>query len=97
MIVEYTKVALDGLNDILFYINSKFGYALSIEIEGRILSSIDRLENIPYMGYATHHKKWGSVRILVIQSLTIVTYQIKEDSQKIIILDIFDARINWKK
>jgi plasmid stabilization system protein ParE len=91
-----TETAKLGLRNIADYIESEFGLTLSIQIENEVYKSISFIHEHPFTWPLSKIKKGDVLRKMIVKQLTIITYQIDEANQVIYILDIFDARTNWK-
>ncbi len=96
MRVDVTQNAQDGLNSIYDYVYQEFGQDAFLRLEEQVNATLKRLALAPFTFEALERKTNDYVRRAVVQTNTILIYEIDLDNQIIRVLSAFDARSNWK-
>jgi plasmid stabilization system protein ParE len=86
--IIWTEQAVENLNDILTYIETSFGYNVSIDIFAKFESTIEILSRFPNIG----RREYKDLRSFVLYKRTTLFYVF--DDCKFTILKLYDNRQN---
>jgi plasmid stabilization system protein ParE len=86
--IIWTEQAVENLNDILTYIETSFGYNVSIDIFAKFESTIEILSRFPNIG----RREYKDLRSFVLYKRTTLFYVF--DDYKFTILKLYDNRQN---
>ena len=93
--IEYTREAEEKLLALFDFIENKFSHTSALQALDAIESRLNQLKSLPLTGTEEHLAGAMPNRKVIVNENTIIRYRI--DGSSIRILDIFDARSDWKK
>lgn len=91
--IEWSCEAISSLEEILNYIESKFGYIIAAQYYNNVESTLLQIQNFPYLGKKCSNKV--ELRSIVINKRTTLYYSLTEN--KIQLLEFFDNRQDPEK
>lgn len=93
--VVYTRQAEAALDILIEHIESRFSPDTALRVLEDIIDRITDLSISPYTGTVEEIPGLMPNRKAMVQGRTIIRYAV--DGEELLILDIFDARTDWKR